>query len=181
MARRPGRSYGLAGALAQRARLRQHRDEPEAAREDAVACAAVAERGGFPYFQAVGTMVRGWAAGALGDPGAGLEDLRAGLAAHAATGAAMDRPYFLALLAETLDRAGRRDEAVATIDEALAALPDGRPFYYEAELWRLRGELADDAEAARRAVAVARRQGAVALERRAAATLAARNLHTGST
>jgi predicted ATPase len=162
--------------------VHQHRDEPAATRDRASACITVSEAGGFPYFSAVGRMLRGWAKGALEDADTGIAELREGLAAHAATGAAMDRPYFLGLLAETLARDGRASEAVTLLDEALAG--DGRAFFYRAELIRLRAELTGDREAARGAARLAREQGAVALERRATATLATlppRNLQEDST
>jgi len=182
VAREPSRAYGLAAALAHAARVHQHRDEPAATRDRASACITVSEAGGFVYFSAVGRMLRGWAKGALEDADTGIAELREGLAAHAATGAAMDRPYFLGLLAETLARDGRASEAITLLDEALAG--DGRAFFYRAELIRLRAELTGDREAARGAARLAREQGAVALERRATATLATlppRNLQEDST
>lgn len=122
-------------------------------------------------------MLRGWATAALGEAETGIGELREGLAAYEATGAAMDRPYFLGLLADALARAGRAAEAVRTLDAALSG--EDRPGFYRAELLRLRAELTGDEEAARAAVRFAREQGAVALERRA--TLPARNLQKAST
>jgi DNA-binding winged helix-turn-helix (wHTH) protein/tetratricopeptide (TPR) repeat protein len=161
--REPSRAYGLASALAHAARVHQHRDEPAPARDLAAACVTVSEAGGFPYFLAVGRMVHGWATGAL-------TELREGLAAHAATGAAMDRPYFLGLLADALARAGQVSEAVTVLGEALAGAE--RPFFYRAELLRQRAELTSDRGTAEQAARLARAQGAVTLERRAAATIA---------
>jgi predicted ATPase len=82
----------------------------------------------------------------------------------------LDRPYFLALLAELLAASGQFDRALATIAEAQAQASTGRSYFYEAELWRLRGAVLAEAygsvrvEEARdcfgRAVETATRQGA---------------------
>jgi len=98
----------------------------------------------------------------------------------------LDRPYFLALYAELLAAHGEFDRALATIAEAQAQASRSRSFFYEAELWRLRGTVCADAfgsagaEEARdcfeRAVETATRQGARILLLRAelAARAAAR-------
>jgi hypothetical protein len=56
----------------------------------------------------------------------------------------MDRPYYLALLAEAYAHAGRIAEGLAAVAEGLAIVQDargGQPFFYEAELHRLKGIL----------------------------------------
>ena len=92
-----------------------------------------------------------------------------------------DVPYHLSLLAETLHRAGRTDEALDALAEALEFVEETEERWWEAELHRLKGELllllatpnASEAEACYRlAIAVAQRQGAKMLELRAAASLA---------
>jgi predicted ATPase len=172
--------YSLATARVQAAFLRQFRRETEAAREAAEAAIALADRQGFPFRVAQGTILWGWA---LADQGRadGLAILRKGLAAYGATGAQMGRPYYLALLAEALAGQGQAREGLAVLDEALSLVREGRPFYYEAELHRLRGELLrkatpqgreEDIEACfRQALGVSRRQGAMSLELRAATSL----------
>jgi hypothetical protein len=90
----------------------------------------------------------------------------------------MDLPYFLGLLADALLRAGRIDDGVAAIDEALAESGD-RDYCHAAELHRLRALLlaqggADDEDVAAelvRARDIARRQGAPVLEERASLAL----------
>jgi hypothetical protein len=54
----------------------------------------------------------------------------------------MDRPYFLGLLADACLHAGRREEGLAAVSEALAP---GRPFFYEPELRRLESALGQPA------------------------------------
>jgi hypothetical protein len=89
----------------------------------------------------------------------------------------MDLPYFLGLLADALLRAGRIDEGMAAIDEALAESGD-RDYCHAAELHRLRALLlaqrGDDEDVATelvRARDIARRQGAPVLEERASLAL----------
>jgi adenylate cyclase len=177
----PGRLHSLASAHVHAARLRQMRAEPQEAAHHAELALALADEHGFAYHRAAARILLGWARAADGAAEEGLALLRDGLDAHRATGAQMDRPYFLGLLAEALGAANRPADGLRAVAEALGMLDGGRTFFYEAELHRLRGGLmlrepqGDPAEALaslRRAVEVARRQDAAALELRAALALA---------
>ena len=89
-------------------------------------------------------------------------------------------PYYLSLLADGLIQAGRFGEASAALEEALALADENDERFQEAELHRLKGELAlaksDDQRVAeecfRRAIQTARRQQSVAWELRASTSLA---------
>ena len=176
--------HSLAFALFFTAFVRHFRREPGAARTAAEELVALSRAEAFAQWLAFGTILRGWAQVEDGRPEEGLEEIRAGLAEYRATGAAISVPHFLGLLGEALARCGRAGEAREAIEEglALAIATGGR--YYEAELLRLRGELAlaeapPDGAARRRAVRsfrqsldVARRQGARGFELRAAASWA---------
>ena len=90
------------------------------------------------------------------------------------------RPYHVALLADVESRAGRYDQALAHVGEALRQVEETGERWYEAELHRRRGKLAMSsggdvsvAEAAfHAALDLARRQGAKMWELRVAASLA---------
>jgi predicted ATPase len=106
--------------------------------------------------------------------------LRDGLASYLATGTRQQHTYFLALLAEALDEAGRASEGLEALVEALEAARRSHEHYYEAELHRLRGELLlksetlslSEAEACfRQAASLARDQNAKSFELRAAMSL----------
>jgi DNA-binding winged helix-turn-helix (wHTH) protein/predicted ATPase len=178
----PSREYGLPNARIHAARLHQLRREPDRALVHAEAAVAQARERGFAYLVGSGRILIGWALAAGGDPDEGIERVREGLAGNRAIGAAVDRPYYLALSAEASGAAGRWDEALAAITEGLEMLAGDRTFFYEAELHRLRGVLllerggmgeAEPAESSiRRALEVSRGQGAKALELRAASSLA---------
>jgi len=100
------------------------------------------------------------------------------LAAYKAAGTRLSTPFDLALLAEALAFAGKIQEGLATLDNALAA---SGVRGWDAEIHRLRGELAgrlpypDPAKAEdsfRAALAIAREQGTRGYELRAATSLA---------
>ena len=67
--------------------------------------------------------------------------MRQGLAAYRATGAELGRPYFLALLAEAYGKVGQAEEGLTVLAEALALVDKTGERFYEAELYRLKGEL----------------------------------------
>jgi DNA-binding winged helix-turn-helix (wHTH) protein/predicted ATPase len=166
-------AFSLAHAHEHAAYLHQYRLEPEEVRGHAEVTVRLARAGGYRYREATGTMLHGWAV-ANDDLAGGLAEMRHGLEAYRVTGAAMDLPYFLALLADVLLRAGGVTEASAALDEA-RTLPRGRAYYYEPELLRLRAEVLHRqghvelaAEAEHRGLEVARALGSRSLELRAA-------------
>ena len=165
------------------ARLHQFRREERLCRERAETAIGLAVEYGFTQWRAIATMLRGSAVAAEGQADEGIDQLREGLAAWRAMGAELLRPYFLALLAEAYWRVGRTDEGLATVVEGLSLVGRTGERMYEAELHRLQGELLRAREAGtgpapastdtasvrfHRALEVARRQGARALELRAA-------------
>jgi predicted ATPase len=135
---------------------------------------------GLPYWGAWGTVLGGWAVAMQGGGGEGIAQIRQGVAAYRATGAALLCPYFLALLAEAYQRIGRGEAGLRVLEEALPLVDQGVRFY-EAEVHRLQGECllhqavpdAPQAEHAfQHALRVARQQQAKSLELRAATSLA---------
>src|SRR4030095_15377186 len=97
------------------------------------------------------------------------------------TAAEVSRPFFLGLLAAQYSRAGQAEEGLRILEEALAAVPIRGEHFYEAELYRLTGELALLSSADRQAQAemcfqqaldMPRRQQAKSLELRVAMSLA---------
>ena len=70
-----------------------------------------------------------------------FDQVQQGLAASQATGTTAFRPYYLALLAEASAKVGQTTEGLEALAEALATLPRRGVRWWEAELYRLRGEL----------------------------------------
>ena len=121
--------------------LHQFRREGQAAQERAEAVIALSTEQGFPFWLAWGTIVRGWALAEQGQGEEGIAQMRQGLAAWRATGAEMARPYCLALLAEAYGKVGQAEEGLTVLAEALAVVDKTGERFYEAELYRLKGEL----------------------------------------
>jgi predicted ATPase len=146
-------------------------------------CVALASEHGFAQWTgtAYGRTLQGWAVAQGGEATLGIARIRDSLAAREATRARSVTPLFLTLLAEALALAGKIEEGLAALDDALAqaTVSDGRG--WDAEIHRLRGELTarlpypDPAKAEdsfRTALAIAREQGTRGYELRAATSLA---------
>jgi predicted ATPase len=161
--------------------LRQVRREARAAQETAEALMALAAERGLTYYLARATTLRGWAMAEQGRNEEGIALIQEGLAAIRAIGAELWRSYFLGLLAEACREAGRLDDGLNALTEALAAADEREERNYEAEMRRLKGELLltqNDSNAVEaqscfeRAIEIARKQSAKSLELRATMSLA---------
>jgi len=161
--------------------LRQYRREARAAQEAADGAMELSAERGFTDFLARATALRGWAMAEQGRNEQGIALIQEGLAVSRATGAKVARPYFLCLLAEASLEAGRLDDGLSALTEALAAADDHEIRHYEAEMHRLKGELllkrdASNAGQAQscfeRAIEIARNESAKSSELRATMSLA---------
>ncbi|MEW6296361.1 MAG: adenylate/guanylate cyclase domain-containing protein, partial [Thermodesulfobacteriota bacterium] len=133
--------FSQAFALCFAAWLHQSRREGDLTRERAAAVIALATEQGFPDWLAWGTILQGWALTEQGRGEEGIAQMRQGLATYQATGAELARPYFLALLAEAYGKVGQAEEGLGVIAEAMRAMTKNGERQYEAELYRLKGEL----------------------------------------
>jgi len=70
-----------------------------------------------------------------------VEQMRQGIAAYQGTGAEIGRPRSMALLAQALDQLNRTAEGITVLEEALEIANRTGELYYQAELYRLKGEL----------------------------------------
>jgi len=177
--------YSVAFGLVLAAVVRQYRSDVPATRALVDEALALSEAHGLVFIDAMASIVKGWALVQDGDLAEGIAQMRRGLAAQLATGAELARPYWLCLIAEACLESGAALEGLALLDEAEAAVQQTNERYWEAEIHRLRGQLrlaaaSDPAapavvrspeESCRRALDVARRQGARSLELRAAVSL----------
>jgi predicted ATPase len=188
LARKLVHPFSLACVLFFAAWLYQLRREWPLTHERAEAAIVLGVEQGFALLVAGGTIFRGWAlAQRYAERGAGqgqreegMAQMQQGLAAWHATGAAVFRPYGLALLAEAYAQVGRCEAGLTLLAEALAVTNDTGEHRWEAELHRLKGELllARSAEhdtepeaCFRQALDIARRQQAKSWELRAAMSL----------
>jgi predicted ATPase/class 3 adenylate cyclase len=176
--------YSIAFGLNMAALLRQYRGDAPETRALAEETLVLTEARGLVFVSAMASILKGWALTREGELGEGTAQMRRALAAQLATGAEMARPYWLSLLAEACHRTGAVHEGLALLDEAEATVELTHECCWEADIYRLRGQLllaasepvgpeaARSAEACyRRALEVARQQGARSLELRAAVSL----------
>jgi len=133
--------FSLVYALFYAASLHRFRREVQAAQERAEALIALSREQGFLYRLTFGTILRGWATVEQGQGEEGITQIRQGLAAFQATGAGVVRPYFLALLAEAYGKVGQGEKGLSVLAEAFAVVDRTGERLYEAELYRLKGEL----------------------------------------
>ena len=172
--------FSLAFARCWAAFVSQFRRDVSAVHEQAEAAVALSTEQGFPLWAALGTSLRGWALAMQGQGEEGMAQVRQGIAAWRATGAALHVPYFCTLLAEVCDHLGHPEDGLQALAEAHTLVEQHEERYWEAEVCRLRGVLllrqpgTPQAEAEawlQRALDVARRQEAKSLELRAAMSL----------
>src|SRR5262249_57250887 len=133
--------YTLARGLYWTAFLHQSRREWQVVSERADTAITVATAQQVALVLAVGPIMRGWALAMQGQGTEGLMQLRQGLDAYRATGAAFQRPHFLGMLAEVHSSLGQPEAGLTALSEALALVEKTGERYYEAELHRLKGEL----------------------------------------
>ena len=151
--------------------------------ERAVRTAApIAAATGFRGMEAMATGLEAWALGHRGQAVAAADKARRGLAMLDATGNVWGRALSVAAWAAVEQDPAQKPDVLARVEDLLSATEAGGERYYEAECHRLRAELLvavcparlpEAIESATTAVAVARRQGAQALEARGTSTLTA--------
>jgi predicted ATPase len=161
--------------------LHTYRREARPAQEASERMMALSNEHGFIFWLAVSSILRGAAIANQERFEEGVAQMQEGLAAHRAAGAGNGRPQNLTLLAEACMKAGHFDDGLGALTEALAAVEENENRHYEAEVYRLKGELllrqfpSNPAEARscfERAIEVARKQSAKSWELRATTSLA---------
>ncbi len=164
------------------------RGEPKQALECAERGVAVCREEGFEFFLVGNLAYSGWAMALQGRTAEGIEKIRQAIALHESIGAKLERPIFLAALAESLSQAGRLHEALVAAQDGLDRSRFTALRFHEPELLRLKAELLaemsvsnfEQAEAClREALKIARETGAKSLELRAALSLCRLQGRTG--
>jgi class 3 adenylate cyclase/predicted ATPase/DNA-binding winged helix-turn-helix (wHTH) protein len=182
LARDLAHPFSLVWALSWAASLHGLRREYRIALEYAESSVALATEQGFAQWGAQGVILRGWARAMLGQHDAGIAQIQQGLAAYQSTGAALFRPLFLTLLAEGYHSAGQATEGLRVLADAMDVVDRTAERFYEAEIYRLQGELllaqggtrhtfVEAERYLRKALDTARGQQARSLELRAATSL----------
>jgi len=172
--------FSLALALNFAALIYQLRQEGQATQERADEAITLCTEHGFTFYLTMGTILRGWALTEQGQGKEGIAETCQGLAEYRVTGAELFRPHFLALLAESYGIERQAEEGLTVLTEALAAARKGGKRFYEAELYRLKGEFLLDFSAEnqteaencfRQAIDIAKQRSARSWELRAVMSL----------
>jgi predicted ATPase len=176
LARELAHPFSLAHALTYAALVGQLRLEIQSTRELAEEAIALCAAHGFTFCLAMATVLQGWALTELDQKQAGIAQIEEGVRAWQATGAELFRPHLLALLAESYGKAGRTEEGLQALAQAMTAAQKSGKRFYAAELNRLKGLLLmrtgksaqEVEECFYQALEIARNQQAKSLELRAA-------------
>jgi predicted ATPase len=141
LAHRQSHAFSLAVALVHTIVISGLRREWPTLQQQAETAIAVCTEQGFGSILAQATRYRGYALAQQGQTDEGIAVMRAGLDAQLATGAGLFRPWYLCYLAEVCGTAGRFDEGLAAVAEAMTIVGKTGERYNEAELHRVKGEL----------------------------------------
>jgi len=152
----------------------------QGAHEQAEALIILCREQGFAYRLVQGCLLRNWVRAEHGEGKEAIEQIRRDVIAIAVTGAEVYRPYYLALLAQAYAYVEQIEDGLTTLDEALTLAENHGERWWEAELYRLQGELFLKTKSERqkaedcfqKALEVSRHQQAKSLELRAATSLA---------
>lgn len=95
----------------------------------------------FPLYRIVGGLLQGAIAMQRGALAEGIAGITTELAQYRAIGAQLFVPLFLSFLAEGYRRQGKIDKALQVVEEALSLTATNLDVFWEAELYRQKGEL----------------------------------------
>ena len=180
LADRLGRPFTIAHAAAFGAFLYVLNDEWSEAARFATRAVDLSDEYGFPLWSGSALVSRGRVLVEQGEGERGLAEIREGLDVLRRAKIRLAASLWFSFLAEACLRLDRVDEGLAATDTGLTHCRDTAARLFEAELWRVRGELLlqgrstmrdaairEAEECFAKARAVARAQGARMLERRA--------------
>lgn len=190
LAREIGHPFDTTRALFYAAMIAQLRREPRLVSERTETVMALAAEHGFELFSAWGSLLQGWVLAENGQVDKSLPQIQQGLLTLETIGSKVFQTYWLALFAEAYGKGGQAEKGLKMVTEALEMSTNSGEQWYEAELYRIKGELLLAQEGLRpqveglrekteeaegcflRAIEIAQRQQAKSLELRAAMSLA---------
>jgi len=166
--------YSLAVALAYAGITHQMRGDRAGLRSTVSELRELCDRYGFGYYREWTLVLEGWHRG----DEQGVELARRGIANLRSEGSFTRMPYWLALLADVLDRTGRRDDARSTLDAAASGARARSDVWWLPDVERMRAGYDDREDVAvsrlRGAAELAAAHGSLALLRRCERDLAER-------
>ena len=167
--------FSLARALVIATWIHTFRREAKAAQELSEKAIAICTEKGFPFWLRLGAILRGWALVEQGQFDDGISQMQDDSTKTNSTG----ETHFNALLAEAYSKTGRIEQGITALVEATACANKIGERFWQAELYRLRGELLSPQNGSElevescfhQALECARQQQAKSLELRAAISL----------
>ncbi|MGF6432823.1 MULTISPECIES: ATP-binding protein [Bradyrhizobium] len=181
--------FTLSFALTFGAYVCQHLRDVEGTHDYTNKALALSSEHGFLHWKHQTTILRGWAMTELGNVDEGLNQMRMAIDGYEGMSARLASCWFRSLLAKAYASAGLPDAALRELDSALAIGRRTGEHFYEAEIYRLQGEMtlncakSSSVESAERmflaSIEVARRQSARSFELRSAVSLARLWRHSG--
>lgn len=133
--------FSVAGALNYAAMLHQHLREARAAQACTESALQFPSGGEYPIWIAITSVVQGWVLAEEGQSQKGLSQIRQGIAVLHNAGGELGMPWRLFVLAEAHEKSGQVEEGLTTLAEALNRVDKTGECWWEAELYRLKGEL----------------------------------------
>jgi len=140
-ARQVDHPFSLAAVLAMDSLFHLLQRDIKALEERGTEVARLAEEKGFLFFVGVGVFKIGWALAHQGQVEEGIAKLNQALDLYRATGMRFTLTDLLGSLAEAYGIAGQIEKGLEFMSQALAEVERGGERYYEAELYRIKGEL----------------------------------------
>ncbi len=177
LARATGSPFNLAIALGYRAVTHHLSNDLPVLASTVGELRELCRRYDFAYYGEWALILDGWVRGGA----KGLACARQGIEVLTSAGSFTRMPYWLSLVADLAAREGRRDEAAATLDAALAAGRARDDLWWLPEVMRMRAAYDSRDQAVQRLTAAARmatQHGSVALLRRCRDDLAALGVPT---
>jgi class 3 adenylate cyclase/predicted ATPase len=178
----------IANVTVYKALLEAYRDDPAATRRVGEEALTFAREHDMAFYAALGEILSSWARGRLGDPEAGSNELRRALTAYLEQGYRAVAPCFYGLVGELEAMTGHPDLALESVDTGLAIAEETGERWTDSFLFRRKGEILLERDAANpapaeaaflTAIEIAQRQGSRSFGLRAALSLAKLYQSTG--
>jgi predicted ATPase len=132
--------YSTVHTLSFAAILHQLLRKPEAVQERLETVFSLSQGQEFAQYTTMQSILHGWVLGEQEQSAEGIARIAEGLASWRALGAELMRPYYLSLLAQAHAKREEWREGIRLLDEALATVQTTAEGWWEAELYRLKGE-----------------------------------------
>lgn len=141
LAKTLGHPFSQALSMAYATMLFQFSRSSKLVKEWASATVDFCAKHGIGYYDHWATILHGWALVEQGSLSEGIDQMRTGLDNFRASNSEARLPYYLTLLAEAYGNAGKTQEGLKYLDEALGFAKKNNDNWYSAETYRLMGDL----------------------------------------